>query len=125
MINQAKNKLNKIKNIKLDVADVEQIPHKENTFDYVTTTEAFHHFPNPKAGLNEMHRVLKKNGVLAIVDINFLPLVLTNLLFKLEPGFVRMYSKKEFEQMLHHAGFTVLKQMRVNVFGLITLARKE
>lgn len=124
MIAQAKKKLHGIKNVRLYLADAEKIPYKNKTFDYVISTEAFHHFPQPRLVLKEIRRVLKSNGKLALADINFPPLFLNNVLFRLEPGFVRMYSKKGFVGLFMKNGFQVIKQKRIGLVGIFTIAKK-
>ncbi len=125
MVEQAKRKLIQIKNVEVKQADVWKIPYKSSTFDYVLNTEALHHFVGPEKALKEISRVMKKNGVVAIADVNFPPLAVFNFLFKLEPGFVRMYSEKEMKSLLKKAGLKVVKQKRVSLFALLTIARKN
>lgn len=125
MVAQARKKLKQVKNADVRLAEVEHIPHRSGTFDYVACTEAFHHFPRPLEALQEMERVLKKNGKLIMVDINFPPLFLANVLFKLEPGFVHMYSADEFNALFHRVGLEVVRQERIGVVGLLTVGRKR
>lgn len=42
--------------------DLRNIPFKENSFDFVVTTEVFEHVPDPYKGFGEIYRVLKKGG---------------------------------------------------------------
>ncbi|MGL5913423.1 MAG: class I SAM-dependent methyltransferase [Bacteroidales bacterium] len=44
--------------------NVEQIPFKDNTYDYVFCREALHHFPKAFWGLYEMIRVAKKAAII-------------------------------------------------------------
>src|SRR3989338_7631236 len=57
--------------VQLYEADVLQLPFASHTFDYVVSTEAFHHYPEQERALLELKRVLKKGGCLIIADINF------------------------------------------------------
>ncbi len=59
------------KNIELKKASVDDIPYKDESFDVVLSTEAFHHYPNPENAVKEMIRVLKKGGELIITDPDF------------------------------------------------------
>ena len=52
MIKKAKINLNN--KAVLKIASVEKLPFKKNSFDYVISTEGFHHFPNPDLAINEM-----------------------------------------------------------------------
>ena len=70
MIAQARKKLSKWPNSNIDftISSADTIPHPDNSFDIVICTHAFHHFPNQVNVLKEMHRVLKPNGRLMIID---------------------------------------------------------
>lgn len=57
-------KRNKFGNINFAVADATSLPYKDNTFDAVVIANALHIMPAPDKALSEIHRVLKKNGVL-------------------------------------------------------------
>lgn len=124
MIKKAKLKLRVMPRIKLHLADAERLPFKSNSFDYVVSTLIIHHLPNPLLAIKEMCRVLRKNGRLIVVDSNFF-LSVTNYFAKLiEPGFVRMYSKKEFKQLVEMAGMLLLKQKRTGIFAILNVAVK-
>jgi ubiquinone/menaquinone biosynthesis C-methylase UbiE len=47
----------------LRVADAENLPYAENTFDTVYSWGVIHHTPNTPKAIQEIYRVLKKNGV--------------------------------------------------------------
>jgi ubiquinone/menaquinone biosynthesis C-methylase UbiE len=55
-------------NVGYVVADAEQLPFLEDSFDVVTCRIAAHHFPNPKAFVAEVRRVLKPGGRFLLVD---------------------------------------------------------
>jgi len=73
MLNEQQKKL-KAKNlehlIKLEVADGEDLPFEDNSFDIITTAFGVRNFENLDSGLNEMHRVLKKNGITIILEFS-------------------------------------------------------
>lgn len=48
--------------------DAQNLPFRDNTFDCVTSTLAFHHFPYPDKSISEFRRVLKPNGLMAVTD---------------------------------------------------------
>lgn len=61
------DKLNLNDRIKLSVADAEKLPFKEQ-FDAVTVAFGIRNFANLEKGLSEMHRVLRPNGCLYILE---------------------------------------------------------
>ncbi|WP_458206988.1 class I SAM-dependent methyltransferase [Haladaptatus sp. NG-SE-30] len=50
------------------VADAERLPFADSTFDAVTCRIAAHHFPNPRAFVREVARVLAPDGIFAFED---------------------------------------------------------
>ena len=57
-----------LSNVETKIADAEELPFDDNTFDLVTCRIAFHHFPNPRQAIAEFARVLKLGGVLGFSD---------------------------------------------------------
>lgn len=49
-------------NAKIFLSDIEKMPFKNNFFDTILCTEVLEHLPNPDKALEEIRRVLKKNG---------------------------------------------------------------
>lgn len=49
------------------LADGENLPLKDGTFDYITCLGSLEHFPHPKKGAMEMNRVLKSDGKACVV----------------------------------------------------------
>lgn len=52
-------------------ADVTGLPFSENCFDYIFFLEVLEHTKNPFDAIREIHRVLKKNGLL-IISVPFI-----------------------------------------------------
>lgn len=48
--------------------NVEELPFASESFDLVYTVLSLHHWKNKNKGIKEIHRVLKKNGLLIIGD---------------------------------------------------------
>ncbi len=55
-------------NVTTALADAEALPFADATFDLVTCRIAAHHFPDVARFISQAQRVLKANGVLALVD---------------------------------------------------------
>jgi 2-polyprenyl-6-hydroxyphenyl methylase/3-demethylubiquinone-9 3-methyltransferase len=53
---------------KLDyyVADIENLPFEDKDFDTVVLTETLEHLIHPRRGLEEVHRVLKDDGIMLV-----------------------------------------------------------
>ena len=48
--------------------DSQRLPFASNTFDVVTSSHSFHHYPHQDQAVAEMHRVLRPGGRLMIID---------------------------------------------------------
>ncbi|WP_040979438.1 class I SAM-dependent methyltransferase [Oceanobacillus jeddahense] len=53
----------KLKNVSFVHGMAEDMCYKDKSFDYISNNYAFHHFLNKEAALDEIYRVLKKNGI--------------------------------------------------------------
>jgi len=51
-----------VTNAEFILGDAENLPFADNTFDTIYSIGVLHHTPNTQKGINEIHRVLKKNG---------------------------------------------------------------
>lgn len=98
--------------------DVERLPFKKETFTTIVATEVIEHQPDPKPTVQELRRVLKKNGVLigsvpAISPIWFLRF-LSSTCPRGEP-FHKNFKKKELKILFRD--FTIIKLSR-SVLGM-------
>ncbi len=107
MINMAEKKLTN--NATLSIGDSEHIPYDNGSFDVVICTHSFHHYANPSKVLNEMYRVLKKNGTLIICDYyQYFPPFrqLMNFFIKFSKDRdIRIYSQKEIFNLFDENNF--------------------
>ena len=65
--------------VKLEIGDVENLKYDSNFFDVVTIGYGVRNFENLKKSLDEIHRVLKENGTLIILETS----VPTNCIIKI------------------------------------------
>jgi ubiquinone/menaquinone biosynthesis C-methylase UbiE len=97
----------------LKVGDSENLPWNDRSFDVVTCSASFHHYPGPERVLKEMKRILRPGGFLMIADpftSNELLRFFANILIKFsKSGDVRIYSQKEMRELLEKGGFAVIK----------------
>jgi ubiquinone/menaquinone biosynthesis C-methylase UbiE len=103
--------------IHFEVGDANKLRFKENSYDMIVSTGAFHELKNPAKVLNECYRVLKSGGEVFIHDparvsagvdtkkwidsLNFLEKItyrLFSLFRKFKPP--QTYSQKEAEEMI-------------------------
>ncbi len=68
MGNKKIKELNLHKSVKLEHGDVENLKYGDNVFDIVTVGYGVRNFENLKKSLDEIYRVLKKNGTLIILE---------------------------------------------------------
>ena len=142
MINVGREKISalKINNINLRVEDCENLSFDDNTFDAAFIAFGIRNFEDKKKGLNELHRVLKDNAHLLILELSVPQNKLLLSLYKLYflnilpfigkkisgddkaytylPNSVMNFPKpKEFMLMMEECGFKNVKQKPLT-FGL-------
>ena len=103
---------------------VEELPFEDAFFDFIISSNAFHHFANPEIALREACRVLKRSGKVFILDTtadNFFMRLIDRVSARFEPAHVRMYSTGEFHSLFQNAGLRyvgvvpVFSAIKVNV----------
>ncbi len=109
----------------LKEALVHRLPFPDNYFEYVVSTEAFHHYDRQQKALKEMARVTKNGGKVIIVDINFFLPCLHFLFQKIEPGCVKINGRKEMQRLFEKTGLTNIQQQRSFLFAVMTVGKKE
>lgn len=72
MIARARKKSKEIANVSFEVAAAQGLPFEDGFFDIAVSAFFFHHigFELKKMALRQIWRVLKKNGILIIVDVD-------------------------------------------------------
>lgn len=118
MIKQAEEKL---ENVNLQTVDVHSLPFEDDFFDYVTTTEAFHHYYNQTKAVAEMRRIVKPGGKVIVVDIEFFFNFVHRIFERLEPGCVKVNSGEEMRQLFQEQNLDIIKQERSFIFAVATV----
>lgn len=106
MVEKASLKSEEHSNIHFIQANVEQIPIEDNFFDYVISTNSFHHYLDPSKALCEVRRILKPHGRILIMDPTADDLLMRWIdrrVKKNEPEHVKFYSSKEYQTMFEEA----------------------
>ncbi|HLU35441.1 MAG TPA: class I SAM-dependent methyltransferase [Thermomicrobiales bacterium] len=98
-------------NVTTGIADAEELPYDDASFDLVTCRIAPHHFPDVGAFVREVYRVLVPGGTFILVD-STVPEgergAFFNRFEKLrDPSHVRSLTIDEWKRLLEGAGFTV------------------
>ena len=96
------------RNAIFSVADAENIPFDDDSFDIIVCNASFHHYVHPNKVLKEMHRVLKDEGKLLIGDPYFSTFArpLMNVLVKLSnEGDYHFYGLNEMKKLFAKNGF--------------------
>ncbi|MDB4349567.1 class I SAM-dependent methyltransferase [Omnitrophica bacterium] len=115
MIKQA-NAKKMHKAVKFKVGDVENLPYDDNSFDVVTCSHSFHHYPNKDKAISEMHRILKPNGHLMIIDGSrdvLLGRIVFDIVSMIEKHVYHLFHG-EFRDIFRRNGFRNVVQKRFN-----------
>jgi ubiquinone/menaquinone biosynthesis C-methylase UbiE len=117
MIEKAKENFKAFKNFYFIKANAESIPLNNDFFDIIICTNSFHHYLKPDLALKEMHRLLKSDGRLYILDPtadSWYMKLLDRFAKLIEPDHVKMYSTEEFRILFSISG---LKYLETRVTG--------
>jgi ubiquinone/menaquinone biosynthesis C-methylase UbiE len=130
MIKKAQAKV-RDQSIEFQVGDVENLPYESDTFDVITCSNSFHHYPNQRGALLEMHRVLKDGGKVMIIDgtrDTWWGNIIFSIVEFVEKQVYHMYGN-ELKELLHTSGFSRVHQKMFNPIAPLLLtvgeARKE
>lgn len=108
MVKRGRKKLNKLISqgkVEIKEGSASQIPYPTGFFDKVSTINCIYFWPDPVAGLKEVHRVLKSGGVF------ILSVVPKEQLEKFPParhGYA-IYSDSQLQDFLKGTGFTNIR----------------
>ena len=86
----------------------DKIPFLDEQFDFIILTSLIEHIGNPQLLLNEIHRVLKKGGLIIITTPNF---KYSYSSFYDDPTHIKPYTKKSIEKILHLNNFEVVRTL--------------
>lgn len=108
----------KYKNISFVIDRAEKLSFQSSTFDLVTCFEVLEHVPQPNKVLEEIKRVLKKNGhvLILVPSENILFRVIWYLWTRLGPGrvwhhtHVQKFDNNKMDELIEKNGFEIKKR---------------
>lgn len=128
MVQIAKLKLKKTDDAEVLEGYADDLPYKDNSFQYVTCILSFHHHPDSLRSLKEMYRVLKPDGKVFLLDpfksglISKFMVMVNNIVFQEKD--IRVYTKEGIQKLFKEAGFVNIKQQVRNAYHLLTIGEK-
>ena len=128
MIEKAQSSSAGYANVHFRKANVEQLPFSDDSFDFITCSNAFHHFSNPANVLGEAYRVLKPRGRIYILDAtadDFVTKIFGRLAPKLEPAHVKLYSTREYRGLFEKAALRYVTSKPILFSVKVHIAEKS
>jgi len=101
----------------------DKLPFADNTFDVVTCSQSFHHYPDTDSALGEAYRVLKPNGLYILSDTGVGPfrqfgVVVDTFVYQnfSNTGDCNVSYLEKMEKDMIRNGFTILHKEKVSAF---------
>lgn len=129
MIKQAEAK--NILNAKFIEGRSDKLPFEDNSFDIVTCSQSFHHYPETDPAMKEAYRVLKPGGLYIISDTGVGPFKAFGA--KIDDFFYRTFSNsgdcnisylEKAEKDLKRNGFNVIHSKKLTTFIYTVVSQK-
>ena len=115
MIRVAKGK--QIEGVEFVVSSADKLPYPDETFDIVTCSQSFHHYPYPEKAMQEAKRVLRPGGLYILSDTGIGGIgawIDNHILFKLaRSGDCHTTNRKGIEKLMEAAGFAVTDSRQI------------
>lgn len=129
MIKQADNK--NIKNAKFVEGRSDEIPFDDNTFDIITCSQSFHHYPDTDKAMQEARRVLKPGGLYILSDTGVGPFKMFGV--KVDDFIYRHFSNtgdcnvsymEKTKKDMKRNGFMIEKTEKITTFIYTVVGKK-
>lgn len=109
------------------VGDAERLPFQDESFDVLTCCNSFHHYPDQASAVAEFRRVLRKGGLMVLIDgfrDNVIGWVIFDVFVEKIEKHVHHVSWSEARRLAEEAGFSQVGQRKLNVLAplLVTTA---
>ena len=106
----------------------ERLPYEDGSFDIVTCSQSFHHYPHPDQAMREALRVLRRGGLYILSDTGIGGVgawIDNHILFKLaKSGDCHTTNRKGIAKMMEAAGFEVMESRQVQGMIYTVTGRK-
>ena len=113
----------------LTEGSADRLPFPDESFDIVTCSQSFHHYPYPEKAMAEAFRVLRKGGLYILSDTGVGGLggwIDNHLLFPLSrSGDCHTTNRKGIARMMEQAGFTVTDSRQIQGFIYTVTGKKS
>ena len=110
------------------VGSADRLPYPGGSFDIVTCSQSFHHYPYPEKAMLEAKRVLKPGGLYILSDTGIGGLgawIDNHILFKLaRSGDCRTTNRHGIEKLMTNTGFTVTDSRQIKGMIYTVTGRK-
>ncbi len=129
MIKQSESK--NIKNAKFVEGRSDELPFEDNTFDIVTCSQSFHHYPETDKPMQEAKRVLKEGGLYILSDTGCGPFKLFGV--KVDSFIYRHFSNtgdcnisymEKTVRDMEKNGFVIVKAEKITKFIFTVVGKK-
>lgn len=130
MIRQARAK--NIEGAKFVVGKSDELPFEDNTFDVVTCSQSFHHYPDTDKAMKEVLRVLKPGGIYILSDtgvgfFKMLGVIIDNFIYThfSNTGDCNVSYLNKSIRDLKRNGFEIVKAENLTTFIYTVVAKKN
>ncbi len=127
MIRVAKEK--KIEGARFVTGSADRLPYRKGTFDIVTCSQSFHHYPYPSKAMREAMRVLRPGGLYILSDTGVGGLggwIDNHVVFKLmNSGDCHTTNRKGIARMMELTGFEVIECRQIQGFIYTVTGKKK
>jgi ubiquinone/menaquinone biosynthesis C-methylase UbiE len=111
------------------IGDSERTSFDDASFDVITCSASFHHYPRPQQVLQELHRILKPGGRLVLCDTHVMGILRAVANLWIRSGFsksgdVHLYSRTEIHQLFEESGFELTDWHTIPHYAFICLGQK-